>query len=386
MTLMSYGLYRRFRESKIMPAGMTSYLWAGRTGEFGKYKSENWSRGVEKEIVGKDEGSYVESGMFGGVGFSAGKKFSDSVSGEFEGSIKGSTGTRYDEESIKGAKGALGAKNQRSASAVRSDAQKGLGSEVRTMQFEFSGGVGPFSGTITFILHWAKDDASGEYENDSIEFEFSAKASIPTAGADELETKIAAWTTEGVKTLVDKARAYVASKKATAEAGADAEKIDAAKKANKRRKIGEGFTTLFDGLDQLGNNDGIKTFFNPAAEPSGGWLDAGYGSESISDAGGQHAENLTKLTGSDHLAGGDRASGEDLGHAVGGRTMTSTIGLELAIGAAYDKGKHEWEVQISVNMVKEKEFAIPLFLDISHSKSTRFIAFRKKTGKPWEIL
>lgn len=52
MNLYSYGLYRRFRESDVIPSEMTNYLWGGQTSKHGKKKAEAWSRELETRLFG----------------------------------------------------------------------------------------------------------------------------------------------------------------------------------------------------------------------------------------------------------------------------------------------------------------------------------------------
>src|SRR5690606_27927411 len=52
MNLYSYGLYRRFRESKAIPREAANYMWGGQTSAHGYQKAEAWSRALEQRLFG----------------------------------------------------------------------------------------------------------------------------------------------------------------------------------------------------------------------------------------------------------------------------------------------------------------------------------------------
>lgn len=116
-TLLSYAIYRRWRESFVLPDGAANFIWGGRTGAFGKLKAEKWSKRVETSVM-DDESAYVETGMGGAVSGKGG--VSDVVS--VGGNIGFSGGTRYDKKSIEKAKGSLGADNKKNSKAKLSEA------------------------------------------------------------------------------------------------------------------------------------------------------------------------------------------------------------------------------------------------------------------------
>ncbi len=118
MTLMSYGMYRRFKESHALPAEMSSYLWGGNAGTYGKGKAEQWSLDVEKEYFDTDdptrqESVYVETGAKAAVG-------ADLDAEVFTASVgaTASTGRRTDFTSLQNRKGGAGKANKASDSVL----------------------------------------------------------------------------------------------------------------------------------------------------------------------------------------------------------------------------------------------------------------------------
>lgn len=60
--LLDYGLYRRFRESNLVPRQVTNKLWGGKTDIEGYKKSEEKAAQIEKDIFGeeKDENNFTD--------------------------------------------------------------------------------------------------------------------------------------------------------------------------------------------------------------------------------------------------------------------------------------------------------------------------------------
>jgi hypothetical protein len=99
MQLVSYALYRRFVESKVMPAEMSNFLWGGATSIVGYRKAEKWAGNVEKEVFGgasDPSKTYVDTGLLGGA--SGSMALTDKVGGKI--GIKATLGTRIDKEAI----------------------------------------------------------------------------------------------------------------------------------------------------------------------------------------------------------------------------------------------------------------------------------------------
>ncbi len=354
MILMSYALFRKFRESYVIPRSATNYLWGGGTGMFGASKAERWGKQVETDVFGQNEEGYVETGMLGGVSgdLSLGN---DEIGGGIGGKVRGGSGTRYDKDSIKSVKGSLGATNKKRKETSFLTTQKQLGRGTRFFEFEFEGNVGPFKGAVGLRFQWQTAKALGAdgkpvWDLKAAELEFKAGAKVPNVGGDELGERIAGWATEGVKTLVSKIRAVDGIKK-------DKQNAALTKQERKEAKVGsiqgETWTSVFDGLDQLRNVNGIETLANPGASPTT-WM------------GGSASSSL--------------ANNASFGEAWGERSLGSTIGMEIALGGDLKGG----EFMLSFNCEKAREFKIPMFLDITLKGTSRLIAFRLANGK-WTI-
>ncbi|MEM9542135.1 MAG: DUF4157 domain-containing protein [Cyanobacteria bacterium P01_E01_bin.42] len=110
--LFSYAMYRRFRESRVVPATVTNYLWGG--GYIPKSNSEMrasadaWAASVEEETWGYDEQdqkdrekAYVEAGFLTRFAGKAGLKSGIEAKGE----LMLGMGKRYNQESMEGTGG-----------------------------------------------------------------------------------------------------------------------------------------------------------------------------------------------------------------------------------------------------------------------------------------
>ncbi|MDZ8221795.1 MULTISPECIES: hypothetical protein [unclassified Nostoc] len=115
--LLNYGLYRRFRESRLMPRSITNTLWGESFGKSGYEKSEKMAAQIEQDVFGeKKDGkftdpakkSHIETGTtaafisdFGvggvGTGKAAAQVFEGRRVNQF--SLDQTRGTRDDEES-----------------------------------------------------------------------------------------------------------------------------------------------------------------------------------------------------------------------------------------------------------------------------------------------
>lgn len=203
MALISYALFRRIRESHVIPDEIGNYLWGGNTGDFGKAKAEKWSLDLEKRIFDaypdpdpaefakrfpdptkcaeelakaqevvdkKREKVYVETGGLVGAKASADAKI---VKGEA--SIGYTEGRKIDFTSLKNRKGGAGEKNLKSDSFIAAGAralsggtrgaQKSVGRSVRSLntsaKLEFGlGEIGSVGGEVNLGLGWESDGMS----------------------------------------------------------------------------------------------------------------------------------------------------------------------------------------------------------------------------------
>ncbi len=198
MNLYSYGLYRRFRESKAIPREAANYMWGGQTSAHGYQKAEAWSRDLEKRLftalpdvdpndakytsmprskaaaaIAADQklveasrervkNTYIETG-----GIVAGKGeigISDLV--EMEVGVTYTAGKKITAESIKAAKGEVGGKNQ--GGTLGRGAQTSLGEDVSSVSFSASVSVGDFE--VAFEVSKSGSD---------LEITFDASGKVP---------------------------------------------------------------------------------------------------------------------------------------------------------------------------------------------------------------
>ncbi len=175
MNLYSYGLYRRFRESSVIPREAASYMWGGQASSYGYKKAEAWSRQMEQQLFGdipdpdpndakytslsSDEklraieadqatvdaarkrvkNTYVETG-----GIVAGKGevgISELVAMEI--GVTYTAGKKITAESIKSAKGSVGGKN---TGPLTRGKQQSLGEDTSSVSFTLGATVGPLEG------------------------------------------------------------------------------------------------------------------------------------------------------------------------------------------------------------------------------------------------
>jgi len=205
LTLFSYGMYRRWRESKAVSSGLVSFLYSGRTGEFGYQKSEAWANQVEKEQFsdtttpsGQKEknDAYVETGILGRVSGKVGKEIGG-VGTELEGSLTFGGGRRYDKASIERAKGKgnLGAANLQSKDRTKEATSKGGNQLITaddTFYFEIAGSfaITPVSGGFTITGKFSRPgskklrttDELKKWKTDSVELLFEGAFEMPMVG------------------------------------------------------------------------------------------------------------------------------------------------------------------------------------------------------------
>lgn len=186
LELLSYGLYRRIRESKAIPNEVANFIWGGSGTSVGWKRAEKWSAKVEKEnfkskpLTGGDSdesGAYVETGALGGV------KAKGGVGGvaELEGGAQFSTGQKYDHDSVKGLKGkyggALGTPDKLPTGRFQ---VKQIGESVHHLEFGFSAKGGPFGGALKVGLDWSTQQRNeGLARLQAVKVGLEATATLP---------------------------------------------------------------------------------------------------------------------------------------------------------------------------------------------------------------
>ena len=301
MDLISYALYRRFRESKACPNEVANYMWGGDTGKYGFGKAEQWSLDLEKklfdipdpdpddakyrlqgpatkdgkapfnqvlfdkdvkDVADKREKIYVESG--GLVGVTA-ELDGGVISAEV--SIAYTEGRRIDWESLKNRKGGAGQKNLASSSVVAKGAraltggtrgaQKKVSRDSRTLTISSKLEAGlplgfKIGGGVALGLEWQSDGAKKSEGQTPVisltgnELEVSFECELPIAdlvgpglsGAiDKLADMVVGWIREK------------AIPKAEAEAG------EQKKKKGALGQIATGLQNVKTGVDALKGTD-----------------------------------------------------------------------------------------------------------------------------------
>ncbi|MCC6959298.1 MAG: hypothetical protein IT301_05580 [Dehalococcoidia bacterium] len=187
LELVSYGVYRRFRESSVLPREMANFIWGGSGTAVGWNRSEKWAAKVEKENF-KDKatftpgdsdtaGAYVETGGLAGV------KAKGGIGGvvDAEGGGQFSTGQKYDYSSVKGLKSKHGEELGKAmkAPAVRG-AQHHLGESMHHLEFGFSATGGPFAGALKVGIDWSTQMRNkGAARLQAVKVGLEASASLP---------------------------------------------------------------------------------------------------------------------------------------------------------------------------------------------------------------
>lgn len=187
LELVSYGVYRRFRESKIIPNEIANFIWGGSGTAVGWNRSEKWAAKVEKENF-KNKTTFAaadsdEGGAFVETGALIGGKAKGGVGGvaELEGTAQFSTGQHYDEASVKGLKGKYGGELGKADKmpTVRGQTHH-IGESVHHLDFGFSATGGPFSGGLKVGIDWSTEQRNkGLAHLQSLRVGLEASATLP---------------------------------------------------------------------------------------------------------------------------------------------------------------------------------------------------------------
>ena len=212
MELVSFGFYRRFRESKVIAHQVTDALW-GMGGNSAADKSDKskaktqeakaWGNAFQESLSGKE---FIETGIFGAATGSA--SITDFAS--FKGGLKGYTGKRYNKLSMEAlAKGKEEAQNKLTKGGKTRE--KNLGRHMNGAELSFEFVVGPFAiaGKIkaAFMDNQAGSNLDAKYQPDQIDKTISnLKAAVlaeadPTAKA-KLQKELA--TVISIQTLLER--------------------------------------------------------------------------------------------------------------------------------------------------------------------------------------
>lgn len=239
LDLVSYGFYRRFRESYWIPNEVANFMWGGSATSVGWKRSEKWAAKVEKENFKKkqnlnsgptgedEEGAYVETGGLLGVGAEIG------IKGVAKGEVGAqyTTGKHYDYDAFEKIgevdernKGKLGYKPRKKLGEEAPvplgmrGRQRSLGESVHSLEITGAVEGGPFAGELTLGFNWSTEGREGSAKFQDFSAELSASASLPV---NELVAKgIGGYIPPIVASLIEVVKKAVS--KGTAEGGENA--------------------------------------------------------------------------------------------------------------------------------------------------------------------
>ncbi|MAT06547.1 MAG: hypothetical protein CL424_16025 [Acidimicrobiaceae bacterium] len=197
--LLSYALFRKARQSPIVPREVTNFMWGeGNSDAFGWQVAESWSLDVENRLlasnmVGGEEknDNYVETGGYGKLSGEVGFDKAAKLKGE----VMGYTGTRVDAASLKARKGGAGKANLRSGAnplwtgtgdrmtkqGTRGTTQKDVGRRTNGFKITTEAGNDFIGGGLEFGMRWISDGKHGKktYALSSAELAGSLKFTMP---------------------------------------------------------------------------------------------------------------------------------------------------------------------------------------------------------------
>lgn len=333
MKLVSYGFYRRIKESSVIPGEISSLIWGGGTSDFAKKKADKWSRQVEALLLGKpeegeeDNENYVELGGLAKVGASL-----DGGVVEAELEAQYSSGKRYDATSMENRKGGAGEENKKSdswftknvASKVGRGAEKSTGRSTHNLALSgsvaFLGGM--IGGGMEFEASWRSQGLHAEERKtqqdtllEDLSITMSAEGSVPAGGIEEK--------------LLEMAKAIAADGKD--QAGALTDKAAGEEDMPKTELA-------------LAKLQAQQAFSSVAGVPFSEWF-------------------------TDAVAGSEGAEGEAGELAEEAMSMEGTVGLEVSLELARDKAG-AWSAEVSLAYKKTKTVKIPALLEIELTKAS----------------
>ncbi len=146
MELISFGFYRRFRESKVVPHLITDQMWGlggdsvGATGNKSQAKTKEakaWGKAFQEGLSDKE---FIETGGFGAANASA------SISGlaNAKAGLRGFTGKRYTKQTMSALEKNKAGKQQDLVDDG-STRERNLGRHMNGAELSFEFGVGPFA-------------------------------------------------------------------------------------------------------------------------------------------------------------------------------------------------------------------------------------------------
>ncbi|MGX7681856.1 hypothetical protein ACSMXN_23485 [Jatrophihabitans sp. DSM 45814] len=186
MEFISYALFRRFRESSLVPREVTNSIWGasgvtaagGETSAQAKHAEANaWGKGME-ERLGADRNASAETGGYiaarGEIGQSASP--GDATGLGAKASVAGQFGKKYSADTVETARD----RGKGAVVPIRG-AETSVGQGRRTVAVAAEVTAAGFGGTGTGSASWGKNAASGKYEFDSLDISVSGIGKAPAA-------------------------------------------------------------------------------------------------------------------------------------------------------------------------------------------------------------
>lgn len=163
LKLISWGWYRAFRESPIIPREVANLMWGGSATYVGWMRSEQWAANIEKEAFSRKPGDvplssgvgsaattneYVRIGALAGV--SATAKLGEVA--ELEASLSTQLGSHYDQRSVEIGKAKRGKQVGEALKMPARGKSDQLGTFYTSTSGSFAASGGPFSGSLAFTV------------------------------------------------------------------------------------------------------------------------------------------------------------------------------------------------------------------------------------------
>ena len=223
--LFDYGLYRRFRESSVIPRGVTSKLWGGSKNTLGYMQAEEWASGVEQDIfnTGKNnEKAYVDLGSYGSLQ-GEGSIGVAKVGGELS-KYKGRKYTKHTLDVRKG-DGTDGSGVGKTTYAKKG-AQKSAGQGSSRWELGAKVGIKPWAGDVKLKYEAVKalptqqniaKGTAGSYRPQKYELEMNAQVALPLGGG--LAQRIFTSAGPGIAKMIRDIAVLVQARKAKKESG-----------------------------------------------------------------------------------------------------------------------------------------------------------------------
>jgi hypothetical protein len=332
--LLSYGFYRRCKESSVIPNEVSSMIWGGNSGAFGKKKAEDWSLQVEKDELGDDE-SYVETGGVAEVGADL-----DLGVAELGVSAKGTAGKRHDKKSLTDAKQGPGEKN--TGPILGRGAQDTTGRSTAGLELSSKATVlSILNGDVKLALSWRDAGGTTGIVLEQMEIQGRVSGRVPATG---LESKIVGLVASFSKTL----RTVFGSQFEKAKGAMQKGKTVASPAVSLSKSIAD---TTLEAVEGMPLTDYLK------------------------------ANTLDKIMEPDAAAEGASTATDG---ASEGLTSESQVGLELAFN--YNDSNGTKTSTLEVRHLSAMTAKVPALIKAELVRRTRILGARSVNGGSWTFI